>query len=52
MYSLFGDLDLPELQSIELGEGALSGNEDESRRTRSKEPYYFKNTMTMKGNNK
>ena len=41
-------LDLATLQSIQLGEDALSGNYRDDRKTISTEPYNYKNTMIMR----
>ena len=40
--------DLPKLQSIELGEGALYGDYRDGRKTISNEPYNYNNTLTMR----
>ena len=40
--------DLPKLQSIQLGISALEGDDRDNRKTISKEPYNYKNTLTMK----
>jgi len=42
------DSDLPKLQSIQLGGGALEGDGRDDRKTISNEPYNFKNTLTMR----
>ena len=42
------DSDLPKLQSIELGCGALDGDERDDRKTISNPPYNYKNTLTMR----
>ena len=42
------DSDLPKLQSIELDYEALAGDPRDDRRTISKEPYNYKNTLTMR----
>ena len=42
------DSDLPILQSIQLGESALDGDDRDDRRTISKAPYNYKNTLTMR----
>ena len=42
------DSDLPMLQSIELSEQALWGDDDDDRKTISNKPYNFKNTLTMR----
>ena len=42
------DSDLPKLQSIELGDGALSGDDDDDRKRIRREPYNYKNTLTMR----
>ena len=42
------DSDLPKLQSIQLGFGALDGDSRDDRKTISDEPYNYKNTMTMR----
>ena len=42
------DLDLPKLQSIQLGEGALNGDWRDDRKTISDKPYNYKNTLTMR----
>ena len=45
------DSDLPKLQSIELGYNALWGDPCEDRKTISKRPYNYKNTLTMRSDN-
>ena len=42
------DSDLPKLQSILLGGGALHGDGRDDRKTISNEPYNYKNTLTMR----
>ena len=42
------DSDLPKLQSIELGCGALDGDKRDDRKTINNDPYNYKNTMTMR----
>ena len=42
------DSDLPKLQSIQLGDGALNGDWRDNRKTISDEPYNYKNTLTMR----
>ena len=42
------DSDLPKLQSIQLGDSALAGDDSDDRETISKAPYNFKNTLTMR----
>ena len=42
------DSDLPKLQSIQLGEWALKGDNRDDRWTISDEPYMYKNTLTMR----
>ena len=42
------DSDLPELQSIQLGQWALGGDHRDNRKTISDEPYNYKNTLTMR----
>ena len=42
------DSDLPKLQSIQLGDFALAGDDRDDRKTISNKPYNFKNTMTMR----
>ena len=42
------DSDLPMLQSIQLDRWALGGDSRNDRETISKEPYNFKNTLTMR----
>ena len=42
------DSDLPKLQSIQLGYGALQGDYRDDRKTISYEPYDYKNTLTMR----
>ena len=42
------DSDLPKLQSIQLGEGALQGDGGDDRKTIRNEPYNYKNTLTMR----
>ena len=40
--------DLPKLQSIQLGFGALDGDYRADRKTISDKPYNYKNTLTMR----
>ena len=42
------DSDLPKLQSIQLSAWALFGDGRDDRRTISKAPYNYKNTLTMR----
>ena len=42
------DSDLPKLQSIDLDEYALSGDDRDDRKTISTAPYNWKNTLTMR----
>ena len=42
------DLDLPKLQSIQLGQWTFVGDEGADRKTISTEPYNYKNTLTMR----
>ena len=42
------DSDLPQLQSIELGDSALAGDGSDDRKTISVYPYNYKNTLTMR----
>jgi len=42
------DSDLPKLQSIQLGEFALCGDNRNDRKTISNKPYNYKNTLTMR----
>ena len=42
------DSDLPKLQSIQLGKWALEGDDRADRKMISKEPYNYKNTLTMR----
>ena len=42
------DSDLPKLQSIELGEDALRGDNGDGQKTISDEPFNYKNTLTMR----
>ena len=42
------DSDLPQLQSIRLGEFALQGDDGDDRKTISNKPYNYKNTLTMR----
>ena len=42
------DSDLPMLQSIRLYKWALSGDGHDDRKTISKAPFNFKNTLTMR----
>ena len=42
------DSDLPKLQSILLGDGALNGDGGDDRKTISDKPYNYKNTLTMR----
>ena len=39
---------MPKLQSIQLGSGALHGDDRETRKMISSLPYNYKNTLTMK----
>ena len=48
MNGLIDDSDLPKLQSIQLGDDALFGDDRENRKTISKAPYNYKNTLTMR----
>ena len=41
------DSDLPKLQSIQLDDYALAGDDD-NRKTINNEPYNYKNTLTMR----
>ena len=45
------DSDLPKLQSIQLGDYALQGDDSYDRKTISDEPYNYKNTLTMRSEN-
>ena len=45
------DSDLPKLQSIQIGSAALDGDWCDDRKTISKAPYNYKNTMTMRSEN-
>ena len=40
--------DLPKLQSIQLGQWALAGDDRGDRETISDKPYNYKNTLTMR----
>ena len=42
------DSDLPKLQSIQLDEYALHGDDRDDRQTISDEPYNYNNTLTMR----
>ena len=42
------DSDLPKLQSIQLDDYALAGDDDDNRKTINNEPYNYKNTLTMR----
>ena len=42
------DSDLPKLQSIQLDEFALRGDERDDRTTISSKPFNFKNTLTVR----
>ena len=42
------DSDLPKLQSIQLDEYALVGDNRDDRRMISYKPYNYKNTLTMR----
>ena len=42
------DSDLPKLQSIQLATWALCGDGGDDRKTISKEPYNYKNILTMR----
>ena len=42
------DSDLPKLQSIQLGDHALQGDNGADRQTIITEPYNYKNTLTMR----
>ena len=42
------DSDLPKLQSIQLGQEALSGDASDDRKTISEKPYNYKNTLAMR----
>ena len=42
------DSDLPKLQSIQLGYGALEGDWRDDRKTIRNIPYNYKNTLTMR----
>ena len=42
------DSDLPKLQSIRFGRGALCGDDRADRKTISEAPYNYKNTLTMR----
>jgi hypothetical protein len=45
-YSL--DSDLPKLQKVLLGSGALKGDGRENRQMIEEEPYNYKNTLAMR----
>ena len=51
MIGWIDDSGLPKLQSIELDEGALRGDDRADRKTISDEPYNYKNTLTMRSEN-
>ena len=42
------DSDLPKLQSIQLGEGALQGDGRDNRKTINTKPFNYNNTLTMR----
>ena len=42
------DSDLPKLQSIQLGYGALQGDGRDDRKTISDDSYNYKNTLIMR----
>jgi len=42
------DSDLPELQSIQLGQWALAGDGGDDRKTIGDAPFNYKNTLTMR----
>ena len=42
------DSDLPKLQSIQLGQHTLDGDNRDDRQTISTAPYKFKNTLRMR----
>lgn len=42
------DSDLPKVQSIQLGDGALNGDNGNDRKTISDPPFNFKNTLIMR----
>ena len=42
------DLDLPKLQSIQLNDNALDGDDRDDRKTISNKPYNYMNTLTMR----
>ena len=42
------DSDLPKLQSIQLGQIALKGDDGDDRKTTINKPYNYKNTLTMR----
>ena len=48
MIEWIDDSDLPKLQSIQLRQYALYGDDDDDRKTISDEPFNFKNTLTMR----
>ena len=48
MNELIDYLDLPKLQSIQLGEYALQGDGRDDRKTIEEVPYKYKNTLTMR----
>ena len=42
------DSDLPKLQSIQLGSGALDGDDGDDRKTIRRKPYNYNNAMIMR----
>ena len=48
MSEWINDSDLPKLQSIQLNNFALQGDDGDDQKTIQIEPFYFKNTLTMK----
>ena len=45
------DPDLPELQTIQLGEQALCGDSRDERKAIEEKPFNYKNTLTMRSEN-
>ena len=45
------EIDLPTLQSLTIGSWSLQGDYRDNRKTISREPYNYKNTLRMRSNN-
>lgn len=45
---LCGNIDLPQLNSIELGSGAFNGDSRPNRKSIDTTPYNYKNTLIMR----